>query len=302
MRTRIEPYCIKAVEPLPLTTRAERERALDAAGWNLFRLPARLVTIDLLTDSGVVAMSARQWGAMLQADESYAGADSFARFEAAVREVTGFAEVIPAHQGRAAERLLFEAMVRPGDVVPGNTHFDTTRANLERLGARPLDLPVPMALEPASEAPFKGNLQIEALEDLLHVRRPPLVHVRPADLDVPAQIIEELVDLALRSGRAPDLEWRVLAGDPSGDEQMTQIDRVIGVVMRDEHRGPVVRPHAGLHELHADPGAGVHQEALAAAERHERGGAATRGVRRRRAGTEQARPHGERYYQPVAEG
>jgi len=175
MRTRIEPYRIKAVEPLPLTTRAERERALDAAGWNLFRLPARLVTIDLLTDSGVVAMSARQWGAMLQADESYAGADSFARFEAAVREVTGFAEVIPAHQGRAAERLLFEAMVRPGDVVPGNTHFDTTRANLERLGARPLDLPVPMALEPASEAPFKGNLQIEALEDLLHVRRPPLV-------------------------------------------------------------------------------------------------------------------------------
>jgi len=175
MRTRIEPYRIKAVEPLPLTTRAERERALDAAGWNLFRLPARLVTIDLLTDSGVVAMSARQWGAMLQADESYAGADRFARFEAAVREVTGFAEVIPAHQGRAAERLLFEAMVRPGDVVPGNTHFDTTRANLERLGARPLDLPVPMALEPASEAPFKGNLQIEALEDLLHVRRPPLV-------------------------------------------------------------------------------------------------------------------------------
>jgi tyrosine phenol-lyase len=175
MRTRIEPYRIKAVEPLPITTRAERERALEAAGWNLFRLPARLVTIDLLTDSGMVAMSARQWGALLEADESYAGADSFARFEAAVREVTGFAEVIPAHQGRAAERLLFEAVVRPGDVVPGNTHFDTTRANLERLGAQPLDLPVPMALDPASEAPFKGNLHLEALEDLLSVRRPPLV-------------------------------------------------------------------------------------------------------------------------------
>jgi tryptophanase len=175
MRTRIEPYRIKAVEPLPLTTRTERERALDAAGWNLFRLPARLVTIDLLTDSGVVAMSAHQWGALLQADESYAGADSFARFEAAVREVTGFPEVIPAHQGRAAERLLFEALVRPGDVVPGNTHFDTTRANLERLGARPLDLPVPEALDPASDAPFKGDLALSDLADLLSVRRPPLV-------------------------------------------------------------------------------------------------------------------------------
>jgi tryptophanase len=175
MKTRMEPYRIKAVEPLPLTTRAERERALDAAGWNLFKLPARMVTIDLLTDSGMVAMSAHQWAALLQADESYAGADSFARFEAAVREVTGFAEVIPTHQGRAAERLLFEALVRPGDVVPGNTHFDTTRANLERLGARPLDLPVPEALDPASEAPFKGDLHVEALEDLLSVRRPPLL-------------------------------------------------------------------------------------------------------------------------------
>jgi tryptophanase len=175
VRTRIEPYRIKAVEPLPLTTRAERESALGAAGWNLFRLPARLVTIDLLTDSGMVAMSARQWGALLEADESYAGADSFARFEAAVRELTGYPEVIPAHQGRAAERLLFEALVRPGDVVPGNTHFDTTRANLERQGARPLDLPVPSALDPASEAAFKGNLQLEALEELLSVRRPPLV-------------------------------------------------------------------------------------------------------------------------------
>ena len=175
MRTRIEPYRVKAVEPLPITTRAERERALEAAGWNLFKLPARLVTIDLLTDSGVVAMSARQWAALLEADESYAGADSFARFEAAVREVTGYAEVMPAHQGRAAERLLFEALVRPGDVVPGNTHFDTTRANIERLDARPLDLPVPAALDTGSEHPFKGDLKIDALHDLLSVRRPPLV-------------------------------------------------------------------------------------------------------------------------------
>jgi tryptophanase len=175
VRTRIEPYRIKAVEPLPLTTRPERERALEAAGFNLFRLPARLVTIDLLTDSGVVAMSARQWAALLQGDESYAGAESFFRLQSAVREVTGFDEVIPAHQGRAAERLLFEAMVRPGDVVPGNTHFDTTSANLERLGARPLDLPVPAALDPAREDPFKGDLHLEDLEDLLSVRRPPLV-------------------------------------------------------------------------------------------------------------------------------
>jgi tryptophanase len=158
-----------------MTTRAERERALDAAGWNLFRLPARLVTIDLLTDSGMVAMSARQWGALLEADESYAGASSFTRFESAVRSVTGFPEVIPAHQGRAAERLLFEALVQSGDVVPGNTHFDTTRANLERLGARPLDLPVPVALDPAAEAPFKGDVDLEALEDFLTARRPPLL-------------------------------------------------------------------------------------------------------------------------------
>jgi tyrosine phenol-lyase len=167
LRTRIEPYRIKAVEPLPLTTRPERERALAEAGWNLFRLPARLVTIDLLTDSGVSAMSARQWGALLQADESYAGAESFFRLEASVRDVTGLPHVIPAHQGRAAERLLFEALVRPGDVVPGNMHFDTTRANLERLGARALDLPAADALDPASTTPFKGDIDVERLRLVL---------------------------------------------------------------------------------------------------------------------------------------
>jgi tyrosine phenol-lyase len=178
MRTRIEPYRIKAVEPLPLTTRAERERALDEAGWNLFRIPARLVTIDLLTDSGMVGMSARQWAALLQGDESYAGADSFSRLEKSVRDVTGFPEVIPAHQGRAAERLLFEALVRPLDVVPGNTHFDTTRANLERLGAQPVDLPAAESFDFASEMPFKGDIDLQALEVILRnsaARRPPLV-------------------------------------------------------------------------------------------------------------------------------
>jgi tyrosine phenol-lyase len=172
MRTRIEPYRIKAVEPLPITTRPQRERALADAGYNLFRLPARLVTIDLLTDSGMVAMSARQWASLLEADESYAGADSFARLEASVRDVTGYEHVIPAHQGRAAERLLFEATVRRGDVVPGNTHFDTTRANLERLGARAVDLPLPAALDPAQEAPFKGDIDVPALAGLLDECRP----------------------------------------------------------------------------------------------------------------------------------
>jgi tryptophanase len=177
MRTRIEPYRIKAVEPLPITTRAQREKALAEAGFNLFRLPARLVTIDLLTDSGMVAMSAHQWAALMEGDESYAGSESFARLEASVRDVTGYEHVIPAHQGRAAERLLFEATVRRGDVVPGNTHFDTTRANLERLGARALDLPVAAALEPALEAPFKGDIDVPALARLLERPQGPVTLV-----------------------------------------------------------------------------------------------------------------------------
>jgi tyrosine phenol-lyase len=179
MRTPLEPYRIKVVEPLPITTRPQRERALEEASWNLFRLPARLVTIDLLTDSGMAAMSARQWAALVQADEAYAGSESFYRFEEAVRSVTGFPHVIPAHQGRAAERLLFETLVQRGDVVPGNTHFDTTRANIERVGARAVDLPAAPALTPAVPHPFKGNVDLQRLEDLLAAspprRRPPFV-------------------------------------------------------------------------------------------------------------------------------
>jgi tryptophanase len=167
MRTRIEPYRIKAVEPIPVTSRPQRERALRDASFNLFRLPSRVVTIDLLTDSGTGAMSARQWASLLEADESYAGAESFWRFLAAVQDVTGFREVIPTHQGRAAERLLFEALLKPGDVVPGNTHFDTTRANIERLGARALDLPVDAARHPLLPHPFKGDLDLPALEQVL---------------------------------------------------------------------------------------------------------------------------------------
>jgi tryptophanase len=167
MTVRFEPYRIKVVEPIPAPTRAERERALAEAGWNLFRVPADRVIVDLLTDSGVTAMSARQWAALVDGDEAYAGARSFARFELVVQRLTGYAHVIPTHQGRAAERLLFEAAIRPGDVVPGNTHFDTTRANLEHAGALAVDLPVAGAHEPALEAPFKGNLDTGALATLL---------------------------------------------------------------------------------------------------------------------------------------
>ncbi len=167
MRTRIEPYKIKTVEPVPFTTREERQAALDNAGYNLFKIAAELVTIDLLTDSGVTAMSARQWAALLDGDESYAGARSFYRFEEAVQRLTGLPCVIPTHQGRAAERLLFECFLTPGETVPGNTHFDTTRANLEKTGCLARDLPIPAALVPAAELPFKGDLDLAALEALL---------------------------------------------------------------------------------------------------------------------------------------
>ncbi len=160
----IEPFKVKVLEPLPFRTRAQREEVLAAAGWNLFLVPAREVTFDFLTDSGTTAMSAAQWAAMMVADESYAGSRSFERFEAVVRDVTGFPHVIPTHQGRAAERLLFSTLVKAGDVVPSNNHFDTTRANLEHLGATALDLVIAEGRDPASLHPFKGNLDLARLE------------------------------------------------------------------------------------------------------------------------------------------
>jgi tyrosine phenol-lyase len=179
MRSPIEPYKIKVVEPIPFTTAEERRAALEAAGWNLFRVPAQRVTIDLLTDSGVTAMSAHQWAGLLDGDEAYAGATSFQRFEAVVQRLTGMPHVIPTHQGRAAERLLFDAIVPAGSVVPGNTHFDTTRANLEARGARAVDLPSPATREPRREHPFKGDIDLPRLEALLreHPGRVPLVLV-----------------------------------------------------------------------------------------------------------------------------
>lgn len=162
-----EPYRIRSVERIRLLPREERLRLLREAGYNLFRVRARDVFIDLLTDSGTGAMSDRQWAALMAADESYASSESWFRFEAAVREVTGFPEVIPTHQGRAAERLLFETILKKDDVVVSNALFDTTRANVERLGAHGIDLPDPAALAPLDESPLKGGVQLDALEKTL---------------------------------------------------------------------------------------------------------------------------------------
>lgn len=162
-----EPYRIKSVEPIRLLPRAERARRLAEAEYNLFRVRSEDVYIDLLTDSGTGAMSARQWAAMMVGDEAYARATSFDRFETAVREVFGFDHVFPTHQGRAAERLLFEAVLRPGDAVVSNTLFDTTRANIEAVGGIGIDLPSAESRDLASDAPFKGDVDLVALERLL---------------------------------------------------------------------------------------------------------------------------------------
>ncbi len=168
--TIIEPFRIKAVEPIRFTTRAEREAALATAGYNLFGLHSRDVLIDLLTDSGTGAMSSAQWAGMMRGDESYAGSPSFYRFESAVKAITGFEHVLPTHQGRAAERILATVALKAGDVVPSNTHFDTTRANVEAVGATALDLPSPEASDTASDHPFKGNMDVGALRRVLGER------------------------------------------------------------------------------------------------------------------------------------
>jgi tryptophanase len=170
-RTIIEPFRIHSVQPIRMSTRPERTEKLRAAGYNLFRLDADDVLIDLLTDSGTGAMSAEQWAAIQRGDESYAGASSFHRFRHAVTDLFPFRHVLPTHQGRAAERILFSVLARPGLVVPNNTHFDTTRANVEATGAAAVDLPVAEGLQPGLRHPFKGNMDTEALARLLDEER-----------------------------------------------------------------------------------------------------------------------------------
>lgn len=163
MKTIIEPFRIKSVEPIRHTTPEQREAFLRAAAFNPFLIDAENVLIDLLTDSGTGAMSSEQWAGMMRGDESYAGAISFRRFEQTMRELTGYDRVLPTHQGRASERILFELIGGPGRVIPNNAHFDTTRANAEHSGAEAVNLPIPEALDPRCVHPFKGNLDVPAL-------------------------------------------------------------------------------------------------------------------------------------------
>jgi tryptophanase len=174
-RTIIEPFRIHSVEPIAMTTREEREEELVRAGYNLFNVPGPRVLVDLLTDSGTGAMSSAQWAGLQLGDESYAGSASWFRFRDAVRELFPFDHVIPTHQGRAAEKILFTALAAPGKTIPNNTHFDTTRANVEFIGAEALDLPIAEALVPSSRHPFKGNMDVDALRRVLAERDVPVV-------------------------------------------------------------------------------------------------------------------------------
>lgn len=167
MKTIIEPFRIKVVEPIRLTSAELRERILREAAFNLFSVHAEDVIIDLLTDSGTSAMSSEQWAAMMRGDESYAGSRSFFTLYERVRSLTGFRYILPTHQGRACERILFDCVGGKGKVVPNNTHFDTTRANIEHSGAEAVDLPIDEARNPAIPHPFKGNMHVERLRELI---------------------------------------------------------------------------------------------------------------------------------------
>jgi tyrosine phenol-lyase len=167
MQTIIEPFRIKSVEPLRHTTLEQREGYLREAGYNLFSIRARNILIDLLTDSGTSAMSTEQWASLMRGDESYAGSESFYRLRRVADDLTGFRHMLPTHQGRAAERILFTVLCKPGHIVPSNTHFDTTRANIEFTGAKAVDLPIHEAADTQLQLDFKGNMDVMALEALI---------------------------------------------------------------------------------------------------------------------------------------
>ncbi len=167
MKTIIEPFRIKAVEPIHMTSREQRQELIEQANFNLFSLQSKDVLIDLLTDSGTSAMSTAQWSALMQGDESYAGSPSYFRFETAVKELMPFTYVIPTHQGRAAEAILSSIVGGDGKIVPNNTHFDTTRGNFEAVGVTAVDLVIAEGIDPSIEHPFKGNMDLEKLDKLL---------------------------------------------------------------------------------------------------------------------------------------
>lgn len=171
LKTIIEPFKIKVIEPLPILNYEQRKKYITQAYYNLFNLKSEQVSFDFLTDSGTSAMSAEQWSAIMRGDESYAGSKSFYFFESAVRDITGLKYVIPTHQGRAAEFLLFKTLLKPQDIVVSNTHFDTTRANIESIGAKAVDLPVKDIYNSQLESPFKGNIDCDALETFIKQNR-----------------------------------------------------------------------------------------------------------------------------------
>ena len=207
-KTIIEPFRIKSVEAIKFTHREDREAALAAAGHNVFLLHAEDVLVDLLTDSGTGAMSAAQWAAIMLGDESYAGSRSFYRFRDVVQDLTGFRHIIPTHQGRAAERILFHTLLQPGQVVPNNNHFDTTRANVEVEQAEARDLVIAEGRVPSVIHPFTGNVDLAALERTLaeEGERVPLVMVTITNnagggQPVSLHNIEQTAGLARRHGK-----------------------------------------------------------------------------------------------------
>jgi tryptophanase len=240
--TIIEPFRIKSVEPLRLTSKEERLEKLGQAGWNLFALHSDDVMIDLLTDSGTGSMSSEQWAAIQRGDESYAGSPSFYRFEAAVKHLFPFKHVIPTHQGRAAEKILFTVIGGKGKVVPSNTHFDTTRANIEATGATAVDLVIPEGKQPSLEHPFKGNMDLGALERVLteHGKNVPVVFItitnnsgggQPVSLEnlrgVSALCRKFNVPLFLDACRFAENAWFIHTREPG------QQDRQVADIVRD---------------------------------------------------------------------